>query len=291
MTQPHYPTENKMAGKDPLENISPLTPEEEADLKQAVNLLENPGVIVRLAGSIGTPIEWTFKKLPEKWSEKIAEVTEKSIKWALNSAVASLDVDHKGTPSNILHKSSTIFIGAVGGFFGLPALILELPATTLLMLRSIADIARSEGEDIISVESKLACVEVFALGGRTDVDDSVESGYYAARAVLAKTISEATEYIIEKGIADESAPIIIRFVTNIATRFGIPVTEKALAQAVPVIGALGGASLNYIFTDHFQKMARGHFTVRRLERAYGPEMIESKYKQIKNELGIELNSR
>jgi hypothetical protein len=38
--------------------------------------------------------------------------------------------------------------GGVGGLFGLPALAIELPISTTIMLRSIADIARSEDEDI-----------------------------------------------------------------------------------------------------------------------------------------------
>jgi EcsC protein family len=38
-----------------------------------------------------------------------------------------------------------------------------LPASTVIMLRSIADIACSEGEDMSDPETALACVEVFAL--------------------------------------------------------------------------------------------------------------------------------
>jgi hypothetical protein len=33
------------------------------------------------------------------------------------------------------------------------------------MLRSIADIARSEGEDLADPETALVCAELFALGG------------------------------------------------------------------------------------------------------------------------------
>jgi len=36
--------------------------------------------------------------------------------------------------------------GAVGGFFGLPGLIVELPISTTLMLRSIADIAEARAK-------------------------------------------------------------------------------------------------------------------------------------------------
>lgn len=38
------------------------------------------------------------------------------------------------------------------------------------------------------------------------------------------------------------------------------------AQVVPVIGALTGATLNTMFTDYYQDMARGHFIVKRLEK-------------------------
>ena len=58
------------------------------------------------------------------------------------------------------------------------------------------------------------------------------------------------------------------------------VTEKAAAQAIPAIGAAGGAIINTIFIDHFQEMARGHFIVRRLERKYGSEIVEETYKKI-----------
>ena len=44
---------------------------------------------------------------------------------------------------------------------------IELPVSTIIMLRSIADIARSEGEDLSDPESALSCVQVFALGGRS----------------------------------------------------------------------------------------------------------------------------
>ncbi|MBW2614674.1 MAG: EcsC family protein, partial [Deltaproteobacteria bacterium] len=49
------------------------------------------------------------------------------------------------------------------------------------------------------------------------------------------------------------------------------------AQAVPIIGAAGGALINTIFIDHFQDMARGHFIVRRLERVYGTDEVQRQY--------------
>jgi EcsC protein family len=57
----------------------------------------------------------------------------------------------------------------------------------------------------------------------------------------------------------------------------VVVTQKLAAQAVPVIGALGGAAVNYAFIDDFQEIARAHFTVRRLERRYGKNAVRTAY--------------
>jgi hypothetical protein len=158
-------------------------------------------------------------------------------------------------------------------------LAIELPISTTIMFRSIADVARSEGEAIKELETKLACLEVFALGGQTRSDDATETGYFAVRAVLTKTVSEAAEYIAEKGMIKQGAPVLVKFINAVAARFGIVVSEKVVAQAIPLIGAAGGAVINAIFIDHFQDIARGHFIVRRLERSYGKELIREEYEK------------
>lgn len=152
------------------------------------------------------------------------------------------------------------------------------------MLRSIADIARSEGEDLSNPEAALSCVEVFALGGRSGSADASKSGYFAVRGILAKTVTEAARFVAERGVITEGAPILLKFVTQVAARFGLVLTQKIAAQALPVVGALGGAAANYAFIDHFQDVARGHFTVRRLERLYGMERIRSEYDLIAAQL-------
>jgi hypothetical protein len=126
-------------------------------------------------------------------------------------------------------------------------------------------------------EAALSCVEVFALGGRVGSADVSESGYFAVRGMLAKTVTEAARFVAERGVLKEGAPILLKFVTQVAARFGLVVTQKVAAQALPLVGALGGAAVNYAFIEHFQDVARGHFTVRRLERLYGKERIRFEY--------------
>src|SRR5262249_30719630 len=105
--------------------------------------------------------------------------------------------------------------------------------------------------------------------------DRSEGGYFAVRGILAKTVSEAARFIAERGLVQEGSPILVRFLTQVASRFGVVVTQKVAAQALPIVGALGGAAVNYAFIEHFQDVARGHFTVRRLERAYGKDLVEA----------------
>ncbi|HEY2397322.1 MAG TPA: EcsC family protein, partial [Rudaea sp.] len=88
----------------------------------------------------------------------------------------------------------------------------------------------------------------------------------------------------ERGIVSEGAPVLVRFVSLIASRFGTIVTQKLATQALPVIGGLGGAAVNYIFIDHFQEVARAHFTVRRLERIYGERIVRAAYEKLKGEM-------
>ena len=73
------------------------------------------------------------------------------------------------------------------------------------------------------------------------------------------------------------APALVRAINGIASRFSVPVSQKAIAQAAPLIGAASGAALNLVFIDHFQRVARGHFIVRRLERIHGPAAIREAY--------------
>jgi hypothetical protein len=218
--------------------------------------------------------------LPVKWSDTIQSITQKSLRRALDVAVKTINRRDQNASRDTLHKILVAASGGVGGAFGLPALALELPATTVIMFRSIADIARNEGEDIQAMETKLACLSVFALGGKSAKDNSTESGYYAVKIVLARQLREAARYIVERGLAEEGAPVLVRFLATIASRFGVTVSQKAAAAAVPLIGAAGGALINSIFMDHFQNMARGHFIMRSLENKYGEAEVSRLYNGI-----------
>ncbi len=257
-----------------------LTKADKEELETAKALLENPGITAKITNFIGKPIEKGFDVLPFDWRNRLGNITTKTmLKIAEGTLLTMKDIPKENT-SNGWHKLGVAASGGVGGFFGISALAIELPISTSIMLRSITDIARSQGEKINTTESKLACLEVFAFGGKSKSDDDVDTGYFFVRSALARSIAETNEFIATKGITKEGSPVLLRFIANIAQRFGVQIGEKAAAQAMPIIGAVGGALINTMFIDHFQDVAKGHFIIRKLERKYDAEFIKQSYNKL-----------
>jgi len=258
-----------------------LSSSEIEDLKTAKDILEHPGLAAKISAIVGSPLEKGFSMLPKKWNLVVNDAARKSIETALNVALWTMDHSKpESRPSNWWHKLAAGTTGAAGGAFGMAALAIELPVSTTIMLRSIADIARSEGENLGTPDARLQCIQVLALGGRSKRDDAAETAYFTAPTPMAKAVSDAAAYLTKKGFSDRGAPAIVRLIAQIASRFSVVVSEKAAAQAVPIVGAFGGAIINTLFIDHFQDMGKGHFIVRRLERLHDPEEVKRMYEAL-----------
>ena len=295
---PTVPSASSRDGNAPSET-SELSFEDQAALARAMRELERTNLAIRLSAIIGRQVSAVGSIIPANISEIANKAAETAIRSGLNFSFRSL----AGKPlrdRRRMHKSLAVLAGAAGGAFGFPSLPVELPFSTTIMLRSIADIARGEGEDLSDPKTALACLEVFALGGRADGDKHIrfleidvadynfaegaalETGYFAVRAILAKSVTEAASYLSGRGVINEFAPALVRLVAQIGTHFGVVVSQKLVAQSVPLIGAAGGAAINYVFADHFQTMARGHFTILRLERQYGVGVVRAEYERLLN---------
>ena len=258
-------------------------------------MLEDSHLVARITSLLGSYVnigtDWASKHLPDGANDAIQDVVSKALRAALDTAL--LGVDHTGAgligwswmdeqiSSKWFDSVSAAISGAGGGAAGLAGTLVELPITTTILMRAIAQIARSEGEDLTSEESKLECLHVFAFGGPSSSDDGAESGYYAVRLALAQALNQAAG----KALQD----ILPNTVMLVAARFGVPATWKVAAQAVPIAGAVMGALINIAFVDHFHDKARGHFIVRRLERAHGENQVQSCYEKVRAERIAALN--
>jgi hypothetical protein len=266
-----------MTGKDNRD--TELTEPDLIDLRYARSLLENPSLTAQISNVVGTPIDKVLQYVPEKLNSKIEDITHQALLKSLEIAIATFGDVQQRRSKDWLHKVIATGTGATGGFFGFTALAVELPVSTSIILRSIADIARSEGHDLTHSEVRLSCLEVFALGGTTASDDAVEGGYWLVRGAMAQSLRQAAVYIAEQGFAEEGAPILVRFVSKIAARYSTVVTQQAAVKAMPVVGAVSGGTINLLFMNHFQSMARGHFIIKRLEAKYGTALVRERYSE------------
>jgi hypothetical protein len=252
-----------------------------AALAHAAQSLESMSLATRISQLVGMPIEKAMAALPGHWSTIVTRITKIALKKALDAALFSMKPE-PSKPANKTHKFLASLSGGLGGSFGIAALAIELPVSATIMLRSIADIARSEGENLDALETKMSCLTVFALsgGGGGAESESTDTSYYAVRSFLTKALSDTANHVAVHGFSKEGAPALVKLLNAVSTRFSIPVSEKLAAQAIPAIGLIGGASVNLLFINHYQKMAKAHFTVRRLERRYGEELVKKVYMEI-----------
>ncbi len=272
-----------------------LSPNDLALLTAAKYSMEHLGWAITALNSVGSVAETGMKLMPKKALGKIQDSAKSILLGVVKANLLTIQINQTfKKPSKNTYKGIVTGTGAVSGFFGSStglgtAIFLgEIAVTTKFLMRTIMDIARSEGEDIYSLEGQMACLEVFALGGSSKDDDGMETSYYTTRAALNSSLQKVTVSGIKTaldGLLVSASAIgsksISNFVSKIAARFSVLLSEKFMAQMLPVVGAATGGTINYIFVHHFQKMATAHFTIRRLERTYGEDVVKEAYDAIK----------
>ncbi len=258
----------------------PLDAEALVELESAVRLLEQDRFTRRVASLLGRAAgggaQWTRRILPASaFPAPTLALAQDAAATALQAALAAatwrVGRGRRSAP-RWMRTASVAVTGAAGGAAGLPGTLVELPATTALLLREIARIAAEQGEDLGTEEGRAECLAVFAFGGPEG-----EGGYYAARLALAEVIGGAAGFALSDAMP--------RVLATIAARFGVPVAWKVAGQAVPLAGAAAGIAVNTLFMQHFRARARGHFTIRRLERRHGVEAVRAAYAEIRARLG------
>src|ERR1700740_2025386 len=113
----------------------------------------------------------------------------------------------------------------------------------------------------------------------------MESSYLTARLAMASLIEDAARFIARESaeaaaeaMARGAAPALLNFIGRVAARFHVAVSQKFVAQGLPLLGGLTGAVINVAFADHFNTVARYHFGVRKVERLHGRDDVQAAYR-------------
>jgi len=105
--------------------------------------------------------------------------------------------------------------------------------------------------------------------------------------VLTVVTADELTGMIQKG----TAPALLNLLSHIAAQFNVAVTQKTLAQALPLVGSATGAIINVALIDHFNRVAKFHFGIRRLERKYGLEPIQLIYQHAARQVKQQATAR
>ncbi len=262
-------------------------------IKSAKASMQDIGILMKGLNKLGEGIDTGIKMIPQKQQVWLQKNVNNILMTLVKSNLATME---KGElfkePSPKIYKTWVTTTGALSGLLGAATGIgtavfaTELGLSTKFIMRSIMDIARGEGENLYNIETQLSCLQVFSLGGESKEDDGLETSYYTSRIAMDNALKGASTYISKNGIHGlnkfllNSSNPLMKLISTVTSRFTVQVSEKFVAQAVPLIGAAGGGSINYLFIDHFQKMAKAHFTIRRLERKYGKELVKTKFLEV-----------
>lgn len=244
-------------------------------LTGAKTLLENGGLPAKIGGLFGISVGNPNELLPADWSAHGAAIAHDTVMLAMRGMLMTLGIGDDIFPPLPRFAAA---MRAQDRVAGLPGLALELPVSTMLLCRSIADIAHANGEHADNLRTRLACLEPLALGDAHGVDGA---GYFAAREGLVAPTERAVEYLTNTFMVDDESSELDGYVGVVAARFRRQIETHVAAEAALDIGAHYTSAVKLLLIDHFLDIARGHFVVRRLERLYGAQEVRTTYERIR----------
>lgn len=216
----------------------------EAELTRLANRYRAAaGLGVQLLNMLGGTAETLLDRLPANVRKGLGTAVDQALRVAMNAAQKS----RKAVPdqSERVNRIVTTAMGAAGGLGGLPTALVELPMTTTLLLRAIQGVAVEYGFDPATENVQFDCIQVFAAAGPLASDDGADMGFVSVRLGL-------------------SSGAMTKLIAIVTPRLAAVLGQKLAAQAVPVLGAVAGATANYVYTSYYQEIAHVHFGLRRL---------------------------
>lgn len=206
------------------------------------------GIAMEMLNAVGGRAEGLIERLPAPVRKRMDGVTHAALNRAFDAASRSRGLlrDRGDWFNRALSTAS----GAAGGLAGFAGAAIEMPITVTLLLRAIMDIAAEHGFDPDSDQARSEALYVFASAGPLERDEGADLGLLAARMTI-------------------TGQTLQTLIAKVAPRLSASLAQKLAAQAVPVLGAVAGATINYSFTRYYQEIARVQFGLMRLSEETG----------------------
>lgn len=242
-----------------------LKPTSDYENQQIVEIkdwkIQAPSTVSKALGYLFTPVTWLLNKIIPaaamrgaldfsnavgKWTSDIgslksdAGVTEYSE--LLDADLQKCDRLADGVHDWAIGLATTE--GGVAGFFGLPGMIADVPVIISFALRTIHAVGLAYGFTLEKEEDRQFALGILAASGANSIEEKVAAlaALRAIQVALAKqTWKKMAQQAAQSTLGKEAGIIAIR---NLAKQLGINLTKRKAAQAIPVIGAGVGASVN-----------------------------------------------
>ncbi len=225
-----------------IEIIEAVDVEAELD-RLAAQYRAASGIGVKALNLLGGKAESLLDRLPAPVRDNLNGATQRALTLAMQAAQTTRTAVPDQKPW--VNTAVTTAMGAAGGFGGLPTALMELPATTTVLLRAIQGVAAEHGFDPAAENVQFDCIRVFAAAGPLAADDGADLGFVSLRLTL-------------------SGGAMHKLIATVAPKLATVLGQKLAAQTVPVLGAVAGATTNYVYTSYYQQIAHVHFGLRRL---------------------------
>lgn len=242
-----------------LADFEPWTDEAERAVREiARREARAAGMVMRTVLHLGGKAEGMLGRLPAPARRTLEDVTLKALEHAHDAAARFADVSRAPRLGAWSNRAAVTATGAAGGFAGLPGLVVEVPATVTIMFGAIQRVAAGHGFDPRDPATRLEAVRVFGSGGPRAADDGVDTSFVTSRVAI-------------------NGPLVHAMLRSVAPRFAAVLGQKLAAHAVPVLGAVAGAGVNWVFLSYYEEMAQVRFGLARLASEHGAERVQAAF--------------
>ncbi|MGP3698715.1 EcsC family protein [Rhodobacter sp. NSM] len=213
------------------------------------------GPVIALMNRLGGSVEERMALLPAPVLRQIEAVTRNALERSHRIAAAGRaapDLGRRATPALVA------LTGAAGGAGGLATSVAELPVTITVIMHAIRRAAEAEGFDPDDPAIRVECLRIFGAGSPLRRDDGVNTSFIGARIAM-------------------SGAAVSRVVASVAPKLAAALGQKLMAQAVPVLGAVAGATLNTAYLSYYREIAEIRFALLRLAQTHGAERVLNEF--------------
>lgn len=240
---------------------------------------DEPSVVSKAFGVALSPVTWVINKLiPESAIMGVLDVSSSAANWLTDtrdilrdagvSSVADLkhhDLEVSDTLADEVHNWAIGMASAEGGAAGATGLLgmaVDIPAVIVLALRTIHKIGICYGFEVKSKQDKDFVLGILAVSGANEMKEKV-AALTALRtievAIAKQTWKHLGQIAATQKVGSQAGIIGIK---NLARQLGINLTKRKALQAIPLIGAAVGASVNGWYVKEVGWAARHAFQER-----------------------------